>query len=63
MHVLSDLMLADIDACPVKLCIFCFTSSSLVVRYSLLALLSVIYVLYIFVQLCLGITKLYGAKY
>lgn len=44
MHVFSFLKLADFAACPVKFCIFCFTSSSLVVRYSLLALLSVVYV-------------------
>ena len=44
MDVLSFLKLADFAACPIKLYIFCFTSSSLVVRYSLLALFSVVYV-------------------
>ena len=48
MHVLSFFELADFAACPVKLYIFCFTSSCLVVRYSLLALLSVVHVHFYF---------------
>jgi hypothetical protein len=44
MFVLSFFKLADIPACPVKLYIFCFTISSLVVRYSLLELFFVVYV-------------------
>jgi hypothetical protein len=44
MHVLSFLKLADFTAFPVKLSIFCFTSLSLVVKYSLLALLALFFV-------------------
>ena len=41
---LSFFKLTDFAACPVKLYIFCFARSYLIVRYSLLALLSVVYV-------------------